>query len=121
MLSSRSALRIAPVFEQQAAELRHAVDAGKGDLGCVQALQPRFEVSRVGQRREEQFFILALILFVAERGRHRQRAAKKLLADLAGDQCCAVGAAQEGDGFMGMPFFGNIDQQRKTILCAGAR
>ena len=33
-----------------------------------------------------------------------------MLADLAADQRLAIGAAQEGDRFMGMPFLGDVGE-----------
>ncbi|QKV57677.1 MAG: hypothetical protein HT580_10955 [Dechloromonas sp.] len=96
--------------EQGAAELGDCVDAGKGGIGVLQCLEPRLEMRRIGQRREQQLFVLALVLFVTQRDCRRQGRAEKMLAQLARDQRLAVGALQEGNGLQFMPFLGDIGQ-----------
>jgi hypothetical protein len=84
--------RFPQFFEQLAAHLRNGMDTGERGARFFHTLQPGVEMGRVGQRREQQLFVLALALFVAERDCRYQRRTEKMLAQLAGNQRLAVGA-----------------------------
>ena len=113
----QGALAVFPqLSEQGAAELGDCVDAGQGRIGVLQCLDPRLEVRRIGQRREQQLFVLALVLLVTQRERRSQARTEKMLAQLARDQRLAVGALQEGDGLQFMAFLGDIGQYLDCLL-----
>ena len=64
----------------------------------------------IGQRREQQLFVLALVFFVTERNRRGQWRTEKMLAQLAIDQRLAISALQERDRFELVAFLGDVGQ-----------
>jgi len=65
--------RLAKFLQQLTAHLRHGIDAGERGACFVQTLQPGIEMGGIGQRREQQFFVLALVFLVTQRNCRHQR------------------------------------------------
>ena len=106
--------------EQRRGQQRQRIDAGEGDVGAAESVEPGREEVAIGQRGEQDTFFLALRFPVTQRVRGGQSGREKQLFELAPDYRQSVAAAQEGDGLDLKTFFGDVREQREGaagVLC----